>query len=494
MSAADTSVSANDQTVSTEPSSSSQELHIGDRVVVSGSKFGTLKYLGKIHVAEGVWCGIQLDEPLGKNDGSVSGKRYFTCQQRYGLFSPLARVEKVTSEMTQSQIIARKASVSSSANNNAQLQRSTSQESLHSNLSEFSTSSNSISRLPTRTPVKAQQAKVPMGSNVYATPNTKALLTQAAATLAAGSSSSSTQVANLIQAIKEKDIIIDTLQTQCKQDRLEFSRAAQQVDEVESRLMEYKQKYDTKVSENEELKKEQYLINQRIEDLEFQLEEYKLTDSNKENAATPTVPDGYRLLSPVDVEIYDQIKSKVVELESINQKLLLEKQTLQDDNRQTLKKQKELMEKDYETRLNELKQKYNEELTSKLATDTNTNKSEYEAKLNDKDKQMNDLIEKIKHENQQTIDQLKSHITDLENKGISVDIVIVFARIILKFIYVEQMKSSTLSEKEAYYEKQLKEQQSKIEQSMNELEQVLFQNSNAKFYKSNEWSKKHLYI
>ncbi|CAF4568319.1 unnamed protein product, partial [Rotaria magnacalcarata] len=106
--AADTSTNTNDQTVLAEPPPpvvvSSPELRVGDRVVVSGSKFGVLKYLGKIHVAEGVWCGIQLDEAMGKNDGSVSGKRYFTCQQRYGLFSPLARVEKVTSDMTQSQI------------------------------------------------------------------------------------------------------------------------------------------------------------------------------------------------------------------------------------------------------------------------------------------------------------------------------------------------------------------------------------------------------
>ncbi|CAF5105177.1 unnamed protein product [Rotaria sp. Silwood1] len=44
--AADTSTTTNDQTVLAEPSSS-QELVVGDRVVVSGTKHGTLKYLGK---------------------------------------------------------------------------------------------------------------------------------------------------------------------------------------------------------------------------------------------------------------------------------------------------------------------------------------------------------------------------------------------------------------------------------------------------------------
>lgn len=408
---ADTSTTANNQTVSAEPSSTSQELHVGDRVVVSGSKYGTLKYLGKIHVAEGTWCGIQLDEPQGKNDGSVSGKRYFTCQQRYGLFSPLARVEKVTNEMTKSQINARKASISSSTNNNPQLHRSTSQESLHSNLSEFSTSSNSISRIPTRTPAKLQQQKLAASAGIYSTPNTKSLLTQAAATLAAVTPSSN-QIPNLVQTIREKDIYIEKLQSQREQDRLEFSRAAQQVDEMESRMLSFKQQYDVKEAENEQLKKEQYQINQRIEDLEFQLEEYKLTDANKEHptATTATViPDGHRLLSPKDIEIYEEIKEKVLELESTNQKLTLEKQTIQDEHRQELKRQNESNDTDYKTRLNELEQKYNEQLKLNQTNNIDSIKSEYQTKLNEKDQ----LIEQTKKD----IDQLKSQITDLQNKG-----------------------------------------------------------------------------
>jgi dynactin complex subunit len=51
------------------------KLKIGDHVLVGGMKEGILRFLGTTEFAKGVWAGVELPEPLGKNDGAVSGKR-----------------------------------------------------------------------------------------------------------------------------------------------------------------------------------------------------------------------------------------------------------------------------------------------------------------------------------------------------------------------------------------------------------------------------------
>ncbi|XKL68472.1 hypothetical protein PGB90_003963 [Kerria lacca] len=73
------------------------DLKIGNRVIVQssqGSKAGILKYYGNTEFGPGLWCGVELDDPLGKNDGSVAGIRYFECLPNFGLFVPVEKVSR----------------------------------------------------------------------------------------------------------------------------------------------------------------------------------------------------------------------------------------------------------------------------------------------------------------------------------------------------------------------------------------------------------------
>lgn len=92
--------------VSSTPSSETQEefvddFRVGERVWVNGNKPGYIQFLGETQFAPGQWAGIVLDEPIGKNDGSVAGVRYFQCEPLRGIFtrpSKLTRKVQVEDE------------------------------------------------------------------------------------------------------------------------------------------------------------------------------------------------------------------------------------------------------------------------------------------------------------------------------------------------------------------------------------------------------------
>lgn len=70
-------------------------LKLGDRVVIAGQKVGTLRFCGTTEFASGQWAGIELDEPEGKNNGSVGRVQYFKCAPKYGIFAPLSKISKL---------------------------------------------------------------------------------------------------------------------------------------------------------------------------------------------------------------------------------------------------------------------------------------------------------------------------------------------------------------------------------------------------------------
>lgn len=68
--------------------------HVGCRVAIAGAEQygqGVLRFIGTAEFAAGAgdWLGIELDEAVGKNDGSVAGKRYFQCDEKRGIFVSL---------------------------------------------------------------------------------------------------------------------------------------------------------------------------------------------------------------------------------------------------------------------------------------------------------------------------------------------------------------------------------------------------------------------
>uniref|UniRef100_A0A8C6X014 Si:dkeyp-47f9.4 n=1 Tax=Neogobius melanostomus TaxID=47308 RepID=A0A8C6X014_9GOBI len=73
---------------------SNMGLRLGDRVMIAGQKVGTLRFCGSTDFSTGLWAGVELDKPDGKNDGSVAGVQYFICRFRYGIFAPLSKITK----------------------------------------------------------------------------------------------------------------------------------------------------------------------------------------------------------------------------------------------------------------------------------------------------------------------------------------------------------------------------------------------------------------
>ncbi|XP_047039064.1 dynactin subunit 1 isoform X4 [Helicoverpa zea] len=78
---------------------SDKMLTLGQRVMVVGKDVkGSVAYVGYPTFATGKWIGVILDEPKGKNNGTVRGHAYFTCEENYGVFVRQTQIQLLDPE------------------------------------------------------------------------------------------------------------------------------------------------------------------------------------------------------------------------------------------------------------------------------------------------------------------------------------------------------------------------------------------------------------
>ena len=71
---------------------------VADRVMVGGKK-GIVRYIGNTQFAKGIWTGVELEVPDGKNNGTIEGIKYFTCAPKHGLFAPVMKVTPIPNSL-----------------------------------------------------------------------------------------------------------------------------------------------------------------------------------------------------------------------------------------------------------------------------------------------------------------------------------------------------------------------------------------------------------
>ena len=57
-----------------------------------------VRFYGATSFSSGKWIGIELGEPVGKNDGTVQGVKYFTCKPNHGMFIRQVRSQSSLSQ------------------------------------------------------------------------------------------------------------------------------------------------------------------------------------------------------------------------------------------------------------------------------------------------------------------------------------------------------------------------------------------------------------
>lgn len=76
-----------------------ESIYVGDRariINIEGERRGVVRFVGRINEldqGESLWVGMEFDEPVGKNDGSIGTIRIFSARPKHGSFVKPKQVE-----------------------------------------------------------------------------------------------------------------------------------------------------------------------------------------------------------------------------------------------------------------------------------------------------------------------------------------------------------------------------------------------------------------
>ncbi|KAK4875245.1 hypothetical protein RN001_011667 [Aquatica leii] len=293
------------------------DFKVGDRVIIKssqGSKVGTLRYMGTTSFASGEWCGVELDEPRGKNDGAVEGTRYFECKPQFGLFAPVSKVSKSPLKYKPGNCVLHSGAKLPPSG----MRRTGSKESMTSFTSMTSSLASATSG--------ARRVRLGVNSLTPQKVTTKSTV------------SNFPSRTPLQDVLREKQLHIEQLLKERNLERAEFTRAANQADNAEQQLATLQAEYEHYRAECESKLKEYSTVlshlnvdrgsllsqledeKRKNEDLQFKFEEAAITKgdievSNQTNIHRIKDLEERLTLEKQKVELLEHESSKLFEAE-----------------------------------------------------------------------------------------------------------------------------------------------------------------------------------